>query len=375
MPRVKGKVNYKKEVLLQVVREVLPSGALGWEEVTRIYQERSSEEERRNGDDVKRHWQEKCCNKFQKPTGATGAQNDFIYRAQEVQRQIMKNNQMSIMSTDNSSEDEEEVNAQKVGSDEEWFPAEDGDIEGDDRGIDAGAGGDVEWDDRAGGDVVGTEGDVLKAVAAAAAAFAPVASATASASSNNMWISKRGMKMLDKIHVSDEPLDVDPLTPKSTKIPSNKTKNSSSSNKQRANIGKSLERLCDSLSESSKAIFAPSASESQAIMLQMMQQQMSQQTAMMQLMMNSFAGKKRKKHKKKHRKKRRKKSKSERVEKEKDDGDAPEEIVKECDGGESKKEESDSNSSSSSSSSSGDYSSSSSSSGTELGRRVVGGWR
>lgn len=68
MPRVKGKVNYKKEVLLQVVREVLPSGALGWEEVSRIYQERSSEGERRNGEDVKRHWQEKCCNRFMKPT-------------------------------------------------------------------------------------------------------------------------------------------------------------------------------------------------------------------------------------------------------------------------------------------------------------------
>ena len=356
MPRVKGKVNYKKEVLLQVVREVLPSGALGWEEVSRIYQERSSEGERRNGEDVKRHWQEKCCNRFMKPTGAAGDKNDFIYRAQEVHREIMKNNQMSIMSTDNSSDEEdnnEEVNAQKVGSDEEeWIPADDGGIEGDDRGIDTGAGGDD--DAGAGGEDVGTEGDALKAVAAAAcASYAEaVACSTASASSNNnKWISKRGMNMLDKMHVSDEPLDVDPVTPKYTKIVSNKTKNSSSSssNKQRANIGKSLERLCDSLTESSKAIFAPSASESQAVMMQMMQQQMSQQTAMMQFMMNSFTGKKRrKKHKKKkHHKKRSKKSKSERVE-----------VVKECDGGESKNEESDSSSSSeessSSSSSSGD---------------------
>ena len=67
MPRAKGKANYKMEVFIQAVEELLPNGAQGWTEVARLYQGRTGELAVREYDDVKQHWIEKCCNKFKKP--------------------------------------------------------------------------------------------------------------------------------------------------------------------------------------------------------------------------------------------------------------------------------------------------------------------
>jgi hypothetical protein len=64
MSQAKGKLNYKVDVLIQVVEEKLPNGAQGWFEVAALYQHRSGELVLRDSDDVKRHWIEKCCNKF-----------------------------------------------------------------------------------------------------------------------------------------------------------------------------------------------------------------------------------------------------------------------------------------------------------------------
>ena len=56
MGRVQGAKNYKKEVLLEVVKEVLPTSAFSWEQVCALYKERSKEEELRDKDDMIRHW-------------------------------------------------------------------------------------------------------------------------------------------------------------------------------------------------------------------------------------------------------------------------------------------------------------------------------
>jgi hypothetical protein len=43
MPGAKGKANYKVEALIQVVEELLPNGAQGWQEVSALYQHSSGE--------------------------------------------------------------------------------------------------------------------------------------------------------------------------------------------------------------------------------------------------------------------------------------------------------------------------------------------
>ncbi len=41
MPRGKGKANYKVGLLIEVVEEKLPQGALGWQEVAAVHHFRS----------------------------------------------------------------------------------------------------------------------------------------------------------------------------------------------------------------------------------------------------------------------------------------------------------------------------------------------
>jgi len=72
MPRARGAKNYKKEVLLEVVKEILHAGAYAWEQVVNLYKERSGENVVCDQDDVKRHWVEKLCNEFKKPTVSAG---------------------------------------------------------------------------------------------------------------------------------------------------------------------------------------------------------------------------------------------------------------------------------------------------------------
>jgi hypothetical protein len=98
MPRAKGTANYKVDVLIQVVEELLPNGAQGWQEAAFLYQHRSGEMNLRDNDDVKRHWIEKCCNKFKKPTGVPGdPKRDMILRCQRIQQRIHSKTSSSIM--------------------------------------------------------------------------------------------------------------------------------------------------------------------------------------------------------------------------------------------------------------------------------------
>jgi hypothetical protein len=83
MPRSKGKVNYKVDMLIMVVEEMLPNVAQAWQEIAVLYQSRSGEMVLRDPNDVKRHWVDKCCNKFKKPSGTPGnPKKDMILRCQ-----------------------------------------------------------------------------------------------------------------------------------------------------------------------------------------------------------------------------------------------------------------------------------------------------
>jgi hypothetical protein len=64
------------DALIQVVEELLPNGAQGWEEVAPLYQARSGEMILRDRNDLKQHWVEMCCNKFKKPTHGCGVKGD-----------------------------------------------------------------------------------------------------------------------------------------------------------------------------------------------------------------------------------------------------------------------------------------------------------
>ncbi len=109
MPHKAGSQNYKKEVLLEVVATFLPQGSNSWEQVAAAYKEKSGEGELRDKEDVRRHWREKCCNKFKAPTGQMGATNDFILRCQTVQDLIHKKNKSSLLGvgSDSSSDSDE----------------------------------------------------------------------------------------------------------------------------------------------------------------------------------------------------------------------------------------------------------------------------
>ncbi len=67
--------------------------------------------ELRDKEDPKHHWREKCCNKFKKPTGKSGAATDFILKCQRVQLLIHKKNESSLFddgSGNSSSSDKKE---------------------------------------------------------------------------------------------------------------------------------------------------------------------------------------------------------------------------------------------------------------------------
>jgi hypothetical protein len=60
-------------------------------------QGRSSESSLQDHDNIKRHWTDKCCNKFKKPTGSPGdPKRDMMLRCQ----QILKKSASSIMGAD-----------------------------------------------------------------------------------------------------------------------------------------------------------------------------------------------------------------------------------------------------------------------------------
>jgi len=118
MARSRGAQNYKKEVLLELVKEILLSGAYTWEQVANLYQERSGEKDLHDKDDLTRHWVEKLCNKFKKPTGSAGGAKDFILACQKVQAKIHKKCESTLMGARSEEEDVDDS-----GSDDEYHDA------------------------------------------------------------------------------------------------------------------------------------------------------------------------------------------------------------------------------------------------------------
>ena len=69
MPWAKGAKNYKNDLLIPIVTEILPNGEFGWAAVALAYQEQAQEKDPRNTDDLKRQWIKNLCQNMKKPTG------------------------------------------------------------------------------------------------------------------------------------------------------------------------------------------------------------------------------------------------------------------------------------------------------------------
>ena len=90
MPRKKGAVNYKNNVLIGIVEEILPNGQIAWEAVGAAYQKQSNEKEERDWNDIKKHWMKNLCNNMKKPTGSTGENGDRVCKCISIEKKIMR---------------------------------------------------------------------------------------------------------------------------------------------------------------------------------------------------------------------------------------------------------------------------------------------
>lgn len=83
----KGSKNYQKEILLEIIEDVLPAGAEDWKLVLERYQDRTKDNAPRDPDDVKRYFFEKLANKCRAPTGQS-CPPALVSRAQQIYRKV-----------------------------------------------------------------------------------------------------------------------------------------------------------------------------------------------------------------------------------------------------------------------------------------------
>ena len=108
MPRAKGVKNYKNDILIPIITEILPNGEYGWSAVALAYQEQVREDNPHNTDDPRRHWVKNLCQNMKKPTGKPGENNDRTHRCIAIERKIMEKIHAGMMGIEES-EDEDNV--------------------------------------------------------------------------------------------------------------------------------------------------------------------------------------------------------------------------------------------------------------------------
>ena len=76
-----GAVNYKHALLIDIVEELLPNGALGWQRVCQVYRRRSREEDICNWEQVRKNWlgSPSFCNGNKYPMGRKGGKGDRVH--------------------------------------------------------------------------------------------------------------------------------------------------------------------------------------------------------------------------------------------------------------------------------------------------------
>jgi hypothetical protein len=98
--------HYNKEILRDIIRDVIPVSTADWERVALLYQEASREIAIRTVKELKTQWTNVCCNKGRKPTGKAGGPNDYIYQCQAIAKLIL-NKTYTGTAGDNSTDDDD----------------------------------------------------------------------------------------------------------------------------------------------------------------------------------------------------------------------------------------------------------------------------
>jgi hypothetical protein len=107
MPRLKSAINYKNDILINIILELLPNGEYGWHAVSFAYHEQSKEKDPRNTDNLKRHWIKILCNGMKKLTGKPGGPDDRINRCISIEKRIMDKTHLGMLGL--SSDDKDNV--------------------------------------------------------------------------------------------------------------------------------------------------------------------------------------------------------------------------------------------------------------------------
>jgi hypothetical protein len=116
MPGQVGAQNYKNDVLISIILEILPNGEYGWEAIAIAYQEQSREECKRDTDDLKRHWICNLCKGMKKPTGQPGAANDWVLWCIAIKQKILEKMHLGLLGIPDSNA-EEKVDEEEGGGD------------------------------------------------------------------------------------------------------------------------------------------------------------------------------------------------------------------------------------------------------------------
>ncbi len=111
-------MNYKNNLLICIVAEILPNGEYGWQAIAAAYQEALKEEAIRETDDLKRHWVKNLCNGMNKPTGRRGEPSDHIHKCIAIERLILNKTHLGLCGVSSLNESNDSI------SDDELFPAQ-----------------------------------------------------------------------------------------------------------------------------------------------------------------------------------------------------------------------------------------------------------
>ena len=113
-----GAKNYKNDLLIPIVAEILPTGDYGWSAVALAYQEQAREDEPHNTDDLKRHRVKNLCQNMKKPMGRPGENSDRTHRCIAIECKIMEKTHAGMMRIEES-EDEDRDSGAVVGNEGE----------------------------------------------------------------------------------------------------------------------------------------------------------------------------------------------------------------------------------------------------------------
>jgi len=106
MPRAKGAKNYKNDLLIPIIAEILPNGEYGWSAVALAYQEQAQEDDPHNTDDLRRQGVKNLCQNMKKPAGRPGENSDHTHRCIAIECKIMEKTHAGMMGIEESKDED-----------------------------------------------------------------------------------------------------------------------------------------------------------------------------------------------------------------------------------------------------------------------------